>query len=181
MVKNKCDAKWRDKSVSKKKKSFIYCEQKTWKTNCSGAAHKMKCYLHSIDMTLHTFLNAFRCLVFHNKVFVFCQSYLMFHYVLFNLPVSLFIFSLMAQLPCSQLVMWWKCLQQKCLWQRCLWTWCLRYWTWTFPVIVRCDSSIVLMLILPTHNTHTRAHTHRVLLFSHFTLMNRNKTLVHFS
>ena len=43
----------------------------------------------------------------------------------------------MAQLPRSQLVMWWKCLQQKFLWQRCLWTWCLRYWTWTFPVIVK--------------------------------------------
>lgn len=39
----------------KKKYSIIYCEQKTWKTNFSGAAHKMKCYLHSIDMNLHTF------------------------------------------------------------------------------------------------------------------------------
>lgn len=57
----------------------------------------------------------------HFYTFRLSYSFLMLHYVLFNVPlIFIIILSFMAKLSYCKLVIWWKCLLKRCLWKRSL-------------------------------------------------------------
>ena len=59
---------------------------------------------------------------FHNKSFLNCQQFFLFHLVLFNDPLNFFLlfYLLMAKLLYSQLVVQQNCLHQRFLWRKYL-------------------------------------------------------------